>query len=141
MDPRTPETPQYSLILASTSRYRKTVLEKLNLVFATASPEVDETPAPGETPCDTAQRLARLKASAIGIPGMNAWVIGSDQVASLNGLALGKPGNEEAAREQLKAMSGQEVLFYTAIALCDSENGQTECEVDISKVTSDICRK
>ena len=130
----TRKKPQYGLILASTSRYRKSVLEKLCLPFSTVAPDVHEAPLADEAPKETAQRLARLKASAICTPGMNAWIIGSDQVASLKGQAIGKPGHETAAREQLKSMSGQVVLFHTAIALVDSETGQTECEIDTSKV-------
>lgn len=129
------ETTPSTLILASTSRYRQSVLSKLHLPFTTASPHVDENPLPGEAPMATAQRLACLKAQAICKPGLNAWVIGSDQVACLNGKVLGKPGNEAQARQQLSAMSGQEVLFHTAVALCDSITGQTECAIDTAHVT------
>lgn len=135
MDKRILETTPPALILASTSRYRQSVLGKLHLPFTTASPQVDEAALPGEAPMAMAQRLACLKAQAICKPDLHAWVIGSDQVACLNGKILGKPGYEAQAREQLTAMSGQEVLFLTAVALCDSRTGRTECAIDTAQVT------
>ncbi len=103
------------LILASTSRYRRDLLTRLGLAFETARPETDETPRPGEAPADLATRLARTKAQALMTP--DAWVIGSDQVAELDGTPLGKPGTLEAARGQLSSMSGRRVRFHTAVCL------------------------
>ena len=106
-----------ALILASTSRYRRELLERLRLPFQTARPEVDETPNVGESPPTLAQRLARAKAEAISLQLPDAWVIGSDQVAALGSQPLGKPGTRDKAIGQLGAMSGREIQFHTAIAL------------------------
>ena len=105
------------LILASTSRYRRELLQRLRLPFDVAAPETDESALPGEPPQALARRLAAAKATAIAsqIPG--AWVIGSDQVAELDGTALGKPGTREAAVSQLASMSGREVVFRTAVSV------------------------
>lgn len=103
------------LILASTSVYRRDLLARLGLPFETARPGTDETPEPGEAPHALAARLARAKAQALAAP--DAWVIGSDQVAELDGLPLGKPGTFEAAQAQLSAMSGRAVRFHTAVCL------------------------
>ena len=105
------------LILASTSRYRRELLERLRLPFHVARPEVDETPAPSETPPALAQRLARAKATAIATQQPETWVIGSDQVAALDTEPLGKPGTRENALAQLGAMSGREIRFHTALCL------------------------
>jgi septum formation protein len=105
------------LILASTSRYRRELLDRLRLPFHVARPEVDEAPHPGETPPALAQRLAQAKAAAIAIQQPEAWVIGSDQVAALGTEPLGKPGTREAALAQLGAMSGHEIRFHTALCL------------------------
>lgn len=105
------------LILASTSPYRRELLERLRLPFETARPEVDETAVTGESPSQTAQRLASAKAGAVALREPGAWVIGSDQVAELDGRLLGKPGGREAAVAQLAAMSGREVRFSTALSL------------------------
>lgn len=107
-----------ALILASTSRYRCELLERLQLPFTTERPEVDEIALPGETPVALASRLAAAKARAVARLHPGAWVIGSDQVASFDGRALGKPGNREAAIAQLQSMSGSRVQFLTAVALC-----------------------
>ncbi len=106
-----------SLILASTSRYRQTLLQRLGIPFSTRSPEVDESALPGEAPDALALRLAGAKAAAIARQDEEAWVLGSDQVASLDGRLLGKPGGFEGAREQLTACSNREVRFYTGVAL------------------------
>jgi len=103
------------LILASTSAYRRDLLARLGLPFEQARPEVDETPLAGEAPEALAQRLARAKAAALAAP--DAWVVGSDQVAELDGAPLGKPGDFETARRQLSAMSGRRVRFHTAVCL------------------------
>ncbi|MBS9727034.1 Maf family protein, partial [Stutzerimonas stutzeri] len=100
-----------SLVLASTSRYRRELLQRLGLPFDCARPEVDETPLRGEAPQVLAVRLAAAKAAEVAARHPGAWVIGSDQVADLNGQPLGKPGTAEAACAQLAAMSGQTVRF------------------------------
>jgi septum formation protein len=109
------------LILASTSRYRRELLERLRVPFHVVRPEVDECPLPGETPSVLARRLARAKALAIAIQYPESWVIGSDQVAALESLALGKPGTRENAVSQLRAMSGREIRFHTAVCLAGGE--------------------
>ena len=106
-----------ALILASTSRYRRDLLARLGLAFEVARPEVDESALPGETPSALARRLARAKAAAIAQQSPRAWVIGSDQVADLDGLALGKSGSREAAILQLSGMSGRPVAFRTAVCV------------------------
>lgn len=116
MDPLAPSA-QRPLILASTSRYRRELLERLRLKFSTVAPEVDETPLPAETPAVLAQRLALAKAQAVARLNPQALVIGSDQVADLQGQCLGKPGDHDKAVAQLRAMRGREVIFQTAVAL------------------------
>ena len=106
-----------ALILASTSRYRRELLERLGLDFEVARPEVDESALPGETPSVLARRLAAAKAAAISVQSPQAWVIGSDQVADLDGRALGKSGGREAAIAQLHEMSGRPVAFRTAVCV------------------------
>jgi septum formation protein len=105
------------LILASTSRYRQELLSRLRLPFDAVSPEVDETALPGETPAALAERLALAKARAVAATRPDAVVIGSDQVADLDGEAIGKPGTHEAAAAQLRRMSGRAVVFQTAVAI------------------------
>lgn len=105
------------LILASTSRYRRELLERLRLPFEVVSPQVDETPQPGEVPADLATRLARAKAAAVATLYPHAVVIGSDQVAELDGQAIGKPGTHERAVQQLRSMRGRSVVFHTAVAV------------------------
>ncbi|AMJ57386.1 MULTISPECIES: Maf family nucleotide pyrophosphatase [Stenotrophomonas] len=107
------------LILASTSRYRAELLNRLRLSFSSAAPDVDESPLPGESPAVLAQRLAGAKAETVARQFPGSWAIGSDQVAELNGQSLGKPGSREAACAQLAAMSGHEVLFHTAVCVSD----------------------
>jgi septum formation protein len=110
------------LILASTSRYRRELLSRLRLPFEVASPDTDETPLPGERPAALAQRLAVAKATAMAhVQVEDAWVLGSDQVAELDGVALGKPGGRAAALAQLAAMSGHGVCFRTAICLAHAD--------------------
>jgi len=123
----TPPAP--ALILASTSRYRKELLGRLNIPFQCVPPEVDETPLPMETPAHLAQRLAKAKAWAVAKTHPDAVVIGSDQVADLNGTCLGKPGHHEAAVAMLRAMSGQMVRFHTAMAVVCGSTGQCLEEV------------
>jgi septum formation protein len=106
-----------ALILGSTSSYRRDLLARLGLPFDVARPEVDETPAPGETPAHLALRLARAKAEAVARAHPDAWVIGSDQVADLDGAPLGKSGGRQAAIAQLEAMSARAVVFRTAVSV------------------------
>ena len=111
------------LILASTSRYRRELLERLRLPFDVLSPDVDETALPGEAPAALAQRLALAKAHAVAKRHPNAIVIGSDQVADLAGEAIGKPGTHERAVAQLRRMRGHSVVFQTAVAVVCTANG------------------
>jgi septum formation protein len=105
------------LILGSTSRYRRELLERLRLPFGVEHPEVDETPRPGEAPADLALRLSIEKARAVAARRPQAIVIGADQVADLDGEAIGKPGTHERAVDQLTRMSGRTVVFQTALAV------------------------
>ena len=114
------------LILASTSAYRRALLERLGLPFDTARPDVDETPLPDEPPAALAVRLARAKADAVAAGAGDAWTIGSDQVAELDGRPLGKPGTPENAVAQLRAMSGREVRFHTALCLAGPDGRRFE---------------
>jgi septum formation protein len=113
------------LVLASTSRYRRELLSRLRLPFTTFSPAVDEAPQLAEPPESTALRLAVAKARAAQPSFPQALIIGSDQVAELDGVRLDKPGNRERAREQLLRASGREVVFHTAIALLHAASGET----------------
>ncbi|MGY3943706.1 Maf family protein [Aeromonas tecta] len=114
------------LILASTSRYRKALLEKLGLPFQCASPEVDESPLPGESAQTLVARLAHAKASAIARHHDQGLIIGSDQVCVCDGQILGKPGTIEAAVAQLMAAQGKSVTFYTGLCVLDAANGQAK---------------
>ncbi|EHR72913.1 MAF protein [Burkholderiales bacterium JOSHI_001] len=105
------------LILGSTSRYRRELLQRLRVPFDVAAPQVDETPQPGEPPAALALRLALAKAQAVAAQHPLAIVIGSDQVADLDGQAIGKPGTHERAVAQLQAMRGRSVVFQTAVAV------------------------
>ena len=125
-------TQQRRLILGSTSVYRKELLSRLRLNFDVASPQVDETPLPGETPLQIARRLALAKAQAVAQRHPDCIVIGSDQVADLDGLALGKPGNFERALAQLQAMRGKTVVFHTALAVVCQDSGF--CQQDVAPV-------
>jgi septum formation protein len=119
------------LVLASTSRYRRELLERLRLPFEAARPEVDEAPRPGESPDRLATRLAVAKAEAVAARYPDAWVIGSDQVADLDGSALGKSGGREAAIAQLRAMSGRAVAFRTAVCLARGDVRWTAADVTL----------
>ena len=116
-------TARPALILGSTSRYRRELLQRLRLPFEVVSPEVDETPLPGEQPAAMAQRLALVKARAVASKFAAAVVIGSDQVADLDGEPVGKPGTHERAFEQLRSMSGRSVVFQTAVAVVRGDVG------------------
>ena len=117
------------LILASTSPYRRELLQRLRYPFEVISPQVDETPAPGESPAALALRLAQAKADAVAAQRPDAVVIGSDQVADLDGQAIGKPGNHERALAQLRLMSGRPVLFQTAVAVVHAATHFSRCEL------------
>ncbi len=110
-------SPLPPIILASTSRYRHELLDRLRLPFAVVSPEVDETPRAGESPALLAMRLALAKAHAVAARHPDAVVIGSDQVADLDGEPIGKPGHHGRAVMQLRQMSGRTVVFQTAVAV------------------------
>jgi len=107
------------LILASSSAYRRELLGRLQLPFEAIAPDIDETPLPGETPEATALRLARDKAAAVARAHPGALVIGSDQVATLDGAQIGKPGDHARALAQLQMMRGRRVVFHTALCLWD----------------------
>jgi MAF protein len=118
------------LVLASTSPFRRELLERLGLPFATASPDVDESARPGEAAEQLVLRLAEAKARAVADAYPDALIIGSDQVAELGGAVLGKPGNRERAIEQLSRASGQTVVFRTGLCLLRAADGhvQRACE-------------
>lgn len=115
--------PTPPLILASTSRYRHELLSRLRLPFEVLAPEVDESALGNEAPAALAQRLALAKARAVALRRPEAVVIGSDQVADLDGQALGKPGTHERAVQQLRRMRGHTVHFHTAVAVLRVESG------------------
>ena len=121
--------PQRPLVLGSTSRYRRELLERLNLPFSVAAPHVDETPEAGEAPRALALRLALAKARAVARQHPQAVVIGSDQVADLAGTPLGKPGGHERAVQQLRQMRGQAVVFQTAVAVVCAATGFEQVEL------------
>ncbi len=114
---------QRKLILGSTSVYRRELLARLRLPFEVVGPQVDETPGTGEAPQALAERLAMAKAQAVALLHPQAVVIGSDQVADLDGEPLGKPGNHENAVLQLQRMRGRTVVFQTAVAVVCRDTG------------------
>lgn len=118
-----------TLVLASTSPYRRELLDRLQVAFEVAAPEVDEAPLPQEAPADTALRLSTLKAQAVANRFPNALIIGSDQVATINGMHIGKPGTHDQAVAQLRVMRGKQVVFYTALSLYNSANGHLQTGV------------
>lgn len=120
------------LILGSSSKYRKALLDRLSIPYTVQAPDVDETPLSGEAPQALAQRLALAKARAIAQLHPGSIVIGSDQVADLHGEPLGKPGNHERAVAQLRRMRGQTVIFQTALAVVCEETGF--CQTDLAAV-------
>ncbi|MBB5204461.1 septum formation protein [Inhella inkyongensis] len=111
------------LILASTSRYRRELLERLHLPFTVQAPETDETPRTGEQPAQLAERLSLAKALAVARQSPQAWVIGADQVADLEGEPIGKPGDLARAQAQLERLSGRTVVFQTGLALVRAADG------------------
>ncbi len=125
--------PNPTILLASTSRYRRELLARLQLAFEVAAPGVDEAPHAGEAPRDTALRLAEAKARAVAAGRSSGLVIGSDQVAECDGLPVGKPGSHEAAVAQLARLSGRTVVFHTGVALVNAASGRVQRElVDVA---------
>jgi len=124
--------PPRSVVLGSTSRYRRELMERLRIPFSVAAPHVDETPLPGEAPKALALRLALAKANAVAALHPEAVVIGSDQVADLAGQPLGKPGEHQRAVAQLRQMRGQTVIFQTALAVVCMATGFEQ--VDLAEV-------
>jgi len=127
-------SPSADLLLASSSRYRRALLERLGLPFETASPDIDETRRPAESPAALVQRLAAEKASALASTYPGHLIIGSDQVASLGDRVLGKPGSVENAEQQLADLSGQTVRFYTGLALLNSRTQSIQVQMDTTDV-------
>ena len=125
---------QRALILGSTSRYRRELLQRLRVPFEVVSPDMDETPLANEAPQALATRLALAKAKAVAALHPNAVVIGSDQVADLNGEPLGKPGTHERAVLQLQRMRGQTVVFQTAVSVVCQASGFEQTELAQIKV-------
>lgn len=118
--------PQKQLVLASTSPYRRELLGRLGLSFEVANPETDETPLPGESPTATALRLSEAKARAVAQQYPEALIIGSDQVAEMDGRVFGKPGTHAKAVEQLRTLSGKTVNFYTGLCVLNAKTGEAE---------------
>ncbi len=123
-----------AMVLGSTSRYRRELLQRLQIPFDVAAPDVDESPLAGEHPATMAGRLALAKARAVAHRFPRAVVIGSDQVADLNGLPLGKPGSHEQAVIQLRQMRGQTVVFQTAVAVVCLESGFEQSGLAVVRV-------
>lgn len=121
--------PGRAVVLGSTSPYRRELLSRLHLPFEVAAPAVDETPLPGETPVALARRLALAKAHAVATLHPGAAVIGSDQVADLDGESLGKPGTHDRAVAQLRRMRGRTVVFQTAVAVVCADSGFEQLEL------------
>lgn len=123
------------LVLASTSPYRSELLQRLQLPFITAAPDVDETPRPGESARETSFRLSQAKARAVAGDYPDALIIGSDQVALLEDRQIGKPLTHDNAVRQLKTMRGKTTCFYTALTLLNSRTGHIQTEVAENYVT------
>jgi septum formation protein len=121
------------IVLASTSPYRRALLQRLRLPFIVDAPQVDERPAAGEAPAATALRLAQAKAHAVAPRHPAALIIGSDQVADADGTALGKPGDFDKALAQLEFMQGRMVVFHTALAVLDAASGAVRA-VDVPTI-------
>jgi septum formation protein len=122
------------LILASSSKYRKYLLERLQIPFVCRSPDIDETTLPGESPLELVARLAMKKAQSVSHANPRAVVIGSDQVAVFNGRIIGKPGRYQAALEQLLSFSGQTIEFLTAVAVQCLASGFNDMYIDTTVV-------
>ncbi len=123
-----------NLVLASSSEYRKTLLDKLNLHFVCAQPNIDESAKSLEPPTKLALRLAEEKAKSLALTYPKHFIIGSDQVAIINHTQLHKPGNKQAAIEQLRLSSGKQVNFYTSVCVLDTANNQLKSAIDICTV-------
>lgn len=122
------------LVLASTSRYRRALLERYDLPFRAIAPDTDEAPLAGEGVAALVARLAVAKARAVAAGCPHALVVGSDQAASLDGAILGKPGTADAARAQLHACSGRVVEFHTAVCVVDTRDGGVVADADVTRV-------
>ena len=122
------------IVLASTSRYRRELLSRIVADFDVAAPDVDETPQAAETPSTLAARLAEAKARAVAAGRVDALVIGSDQVAELDGRPIGKPGTAERARAQLAASAGRTIVFHTAVCVVDTRAGAVNAAIDRTEV-------
>jgi septum formation protein len=123
------------LILASSSPYRRELLERLRIPFEAIAPDVDETPHRGETPPALVERLSIEKARKVALHKSQTLVIGSDQVAVYNGAIVGKPHSHGKAVEQLRVASGRTVVLYTGLALVNADTGRLQCEVIPYRVT------
>lgn len=126
--------PGLRLVLASTSQYRRQLLERFGIPFTVAAPNVDESPLPGESAVDLVHRLARSKADAVAQRHPKSLIIGSDQLALCGRDVLGKPGSGERAIAQLKSLSGHRVTFNTAVHVINSDTGANEGHVDVTTV-------
>lgn len=122
------------IVLASSSKYRRQLLEKLEVSFASASPDIDETAKPNETAQQLVERLSLDKAKALANSYPNHLIIGSDQVADLNGSILTKPGNHDVALDQLMSCQGKKVVFHTGLCLYNSQSGNHQ----INCITTDV---
>ena len=131
---RVPRRHGLRLVLASTSSYRRQLLERFGVPFTVAAPNVDESPLPGESAVDLVHRLARSKAEAVAQRHPKSLVIGSDQLALCGREVLGKPASGERAIAQLKSLSGQRVTFNTAVHVVNSDTGANEGHVDVTTV-------
>jgi len=122
------------LVLGSSSIYRRELLQRLQIPFEICSPDIDETPLPGEVPRETALRLAEKKARAVALVYPDGLIIGADQVAVLESTPLGKPLTHENAVRQLRLLSGREVTFYTALSLFNSRTNSIQTRLTLSHV-------
>ena len=134
MSPAAASASGLRLVLASTSSYRRQLLDRFGLPFTVAGPNVDESPLPGESAVDLVRRLARSKAEAVAQRHTKSLVIGSDQLALCGRDVLGKPGSGERAIAQLKSLSGHRVTFNTAVHIVDSDSGANEGHLDVTTV-------
>lgn len=132
------QTKQVHLILASGSAYRRELLARLRLPFTVVSPDIDETSLPKESPEATALRLAQAKAEAIAEKNNDAIIIGSDQVAVLDGVHIGKPGNHENALAQLVKMQGRSVTFHTALCVLDARKYPEKNAIQLRNITTRV---
>ena len=130
----TPPLPQRTVVLGSTSPYRRELMTRLRIAFEVCAPDVDETPTPREAPRELALRLSLAKARAVAAQFPKAVVIGADQVADLGGLPIGKPGGHDKAVEQLRQMRGKTVVFQTAVSVVCLESGFERSDLSAVKV-------